>query len=231
MAILKVGDRGTEVRKLQMLLNAAFVPSPNLREDGDFGSKTRDAVLRFQKMKGLVQDGLVGAKTWAALGQKMATVPRPVIIPSAGAPWMAIAQTELGIHEDSLPGHHNQRILEYHKTTTLKATEDEVPWCSSFVNWVMTKAGYRGTNNALAKSWLDWGVSLTAPREGAITVIKRKAATSDAATGSATGFHVAFYVSSTDAHVRLLGGNQGDAVRYSNFSLNSYAVRGYRWPA
>ena len=94
----------------------------------------------------------------------------------------------------------------------------------------MTKAGYKDTNSALARSWLDCGVPLNPPREGAITVIKRKGATSDAATGSATGFHVAFYVSSTPTHVRLLGGNQGDQVRYSNFSLNSYEVRGYRWP-
>jgi len=39
---------------------------------------------------------------------------------------------------DEIPGSdHNQRILEYHATTTLPsgdAGRDETPWCSSFVN-------------------------------------------------------------------------------------------------
>jgi hypothetical protein len=44
-----------------------------------------------------------------------------------------IAKAELGTTE--VPGtQNNPRILEYHATTTLKATTDEVPWCSSFVN-------------------------------------------------------------------------------------------------
>lgn len=106
-----------------------------------------------------------------------------------------------------------------------------MPWCSSFVNWVIEQSGRRGTDNALAKSWLKWGTALTEPQEGAVTVIKRKNASSDAATGSSTGFHVAFYVSSTATHIRLLGGNQSDEVRYSNFALKSYEVKGYRWPS
>ena len=232
MAVLKMGNRGIDVRKLQILLNATLTPSPGLREDGDFGLKTHEAVLRFQKAKSLLQDGVVGQKTWMALGQKMSTVPKsPAVSTQVGAPWMQIAEAELGIHEDSLPGHNNQRILEYHKTTTLKATTDEVAWCSSFVNWVMTRAGYHGTNSALAKSWLDWGGTLRAPKVGAITVIRKKGATSDVATGSTTGFHVAFYVSSTPTHIRLLGGNQGDQVKYSSFPMSTYEVKGNRWPA
>ena len=238
MSILKIGDTGTESKKLQTLLNSMLIPCPRLREDGNFGQRTQEAVVSFQKMKGLKPDGIVGPNTWTALGQKAfvtppsatASAPTPASSAATTAPWMAVAEAELGIHEDSLPGQHNQRIIEYHKTTTLKATTDETPWCSAFVNWVMTKAGYRGTNSALARSWLDWGKALQTPQVGAITVIKRKGATSDSATGSATGFHVAFYVSSTPTHIRLLGGNQSDQVKYSNFSLQSYEVKGYRWP-
>jgi len=143
-----------------------------------------------------------------------------------------IAAAEVGVHEKSLPGQHNKRILEYHACTSLRATTDEVPWCSSFVNWVMKQAGHKGSNSALAASWLKWGNSLSHPRIGAIVVIKRKGKSSDAATGSGTGNHVAFYISSTPRHIRLLGGNQsgGLAVSYSNFSLAAYEIRGYRWP-
>jgi uncharacterized protein (TIGR02594 family) len=227
---LKIGDSGMGVKRIQLLLNSDLKPSPNLRPDGHFGARTHCAVVQFQKLKGLTADGIVGPKTLAALGQKSTPV-QQVAAPMGGPPWIEIAQAELGVHENSLPGQQNKRIIEYHSTTTLKATEDEVPWCSSFVNWVMKQAHYTGTGSAAAKSWLDWGASLQGtPRLGAITVIKRKGANQDAATGSSTGFHVAFYVSSTPTHIRLLGGNQSDSVKYSNFPLASYDVKTYRWP-
>ena len=58
-------------------------------------------------------------------------------------------------------------------------------------------------------------------------MIQQKKKGSDLATGSATGYHIAFYVSSTATHVRLLGGNQSDSVKYGNFSLSAYDVKGY----
>jgi uncharacterized protein (TIGR02594 family) len=230
MGVLKLGDRGIEVRTIQSLLNAKLAPSPRLRPDGHFGPRTAEAVRRFQKVRGLSEVGVVGLATWRALGLPAPIVP---VVADSRDPkaWMPIAAAELGISEVARPGEHTQRIIEYHKTTTLKATTDETPWCSSFVNWVMIQAGYRGTNSAAAKSWLNWGQPLATPREGAITVIRRKGATRDAATGSGTGYHVAFYVSSSATHVRLLGGNQRDRVRYSNYALSAYEVKGYRWPA
>ena len=60
----------------------------------------------------------------------------------ADAPWMMIAEAELGITE--FPGaKHNNRILEYHATTGLSADDDETPWCSSFVNWNFQQLGMR----------------------------------------------------------------------------------------
>lgn len=150
---------------------------------------------------------------------------------------MAIAKAELGVHENSRPGQHNDRILGYQEASknligTAAALADETPWCSSFVNWVMAQAGYRGSEHALAASWLNWswGVKLQSPRYGAIAVIRKKGATRDAATGSSTGNHVAFFVKATASYIRLLGGNQGDQVRYSSFNLGAYEIRGYLWP-
>jgi len=232
MALLKLGSRGQEVQQLQLILNSSLIPSPHLHADGDFGSKTNDALIRFQLLKGLPGDGVAGPLTMLALGQKTTPTPAPAPVPgpATGPKWMQIATAELGIHENAMPGMQNKRIIEYHSATTLKAQEDEVPWCSSFVNWAMKQAGFQGSGSALAKSWLTWGAAMTSPSLGAVTVIKRKGASSDQATGSSTGFHVAFYISSTASHIRLLGGNQGDSVKYSNFSLAAYDVKGYRWP-
>jgi uncharacterized protein (TIGR02594 family) len=165
------------------------------------------------------------------MGQKLSVAPKPAApAVQQGGDWMKVAEAEEGVVENSLPGKDNQRIIEYHSTTTLKASDDETPWCSSFVNWVMIQAGHRGTNSALAKSWLKWGSALNAPRVGAITVIKKKNATSDQSTGSSTGFHVGFLVEATATHIELLGGNQSNQVKYSTFSLSKWEVKGYLWP-
>lgn len=63
--VLRSGDRGEDVFRLQTALNAR---GAGLNADGDFGPRTEAAVRRFQDSKGLFVDGIVGARTWAALG-------------------------------------------------------------------------------------------------------------------------------------------------------------------
>jgi hypothetical protein len=58
--VLKRGDRGASVRKLQSALG--------ITPDGVFGPQTERAVKRFQKRKGLSVDGVVGPRTRDALG-------------------------------------------------------------------------------------------------------------------------------------------------------------------
>lgn len=62
---LKNGMTGGQVETLQTLLNGRNYNCGKV--DKIFGSKTENAVKNFQKAKGLAQDGVVGAKTWAAL--------------------------------------------------------------------------------------------------------------------------------------------------------------------
>lgn len=126
-------------------------------------------------------------------------------------PWFQIAKGELG--ESELRGlqNNNPRIIEYHSTCTLKATNDETPWCSSFVNFCMVSVGIKGTASAAARSWLDWsgGSKVKSPREGCVTVLRR---------GEPWQGHVGFFVSESDSHVELLGGNQGNQVSIANYS-------------
>ena len=56
---LRIGDSGQAVMDLQALLG--------IKADGDFGPKTKDTVIAYQKSKGLLADGIVGRGTWTAL--------------------------------------------------------------------------------------------------------------------------------------------------------------------
>ena len=234
--ILKEGDKGDSVKLLQLMLRSVLIPRRKIAVDGDFGKRTAAAVKAFQKQIGLSEDGEVGPVMWTSLGMFMTQtfvvdaveeLARKTAKPRS---WMDIAKAEFGVSENALPGKHSARIIEYQQTCTLKATTDETPWCSTFVNWVMQQAGYTGTNNALARSWATWGRAIETPEYGCITVIKKKNATSDAATGSSTGNHVGFFVRKGSTTIRLLGGNQGDKVKYSNFFLASYDIIAYRLP-
>lgn len=62
---LRKGDKGDAVRELQTILTAKGYDCGEI--DGIFGKKTLAAVRELQKDKGLVLDGVVGVKTWAAL--------------------------------------------------------------------------------------------------------------------------------------------------------------------
>lgn len=69
--VLKVGSSGSQVRTLQTKLNNWGYDAG--KADGIFGSATKAAVIRFQKKNGLVADGIVGAKTAAALGMTLSS--------------------------------------------------------------------------------------------------------------------------------------------------------------
>lgn len=65
LSILKKGSKGEQVKTLQRLLNAMI--GTNLLVDGDFQTKTDEAVRRYQKINGLYIDGIVAVKTWNSL--------------------------------------------------------------------------------------------------------------------------------------------------------------------
>lgn len=87
--VLKKGSTGETVKELQDLLlnygmyvyinnNGACDYPGEEAIDGVFGSKTEDAVKLFQGKMFLVQDGIVGNKTWLSL-YKGAPVDMPVL--------------------------------------------------------------------------------------------------------------------------------------------------------
>jgi len=121
-------------------------------------------------------------------------------------PWHLAAQNEIGVREIAGPV-DNPRIVEYHKATTLKASDDETPWCSSFVCWCLEVSGIKSTRSAAARSYLQFGkpVKLSEARVGDIVVFKRG--------NNGWSGHVCFFVKYENGYLHCLGGNQDNRVK------------------
>jgi uncharacterized protein (TIGR02594 family) len=78
-------------------------------------------------------------------------------------------------------------------------------WCADFMNFVLRRAGGKGTKSRAARSFLDYGKKLDGPRVGAIAILYRK--------GPNNG-HVGV-VRGTDGQGNpiLVSGNHGHTVR------------------
>lgn len=146
----------------------------------------------------------------------------PIPLPQGPVPGMdgsavsvpyAIALSEMSLDVSEVPGPgNNPRIVMYHNSTHGWAgTDDSVPWCSSFMNYCVEQAGQVGTKSQAALSWRDWGVdAMDNPREGDIAVFTRKRP-------GVNGGHVGFWRSEGADTVSVLGGNQSDRVKVTNY--------------
>lgn len=124
----------------------------------------------------------------------------------------AAAEGYLGLKE--WPGaKHNPEIVKlYADAGHGWVQDDETPWCAAFVAAVLAQLGLQGTGKLTARSYLQWGepVDLDDAEPGDIVVFWR---------GSPDGWqgHVAFFDSLAAGAVRVLGGNQGDAVSIASY--------------
>lgn len=129
---------------------------------------------------------------------------------------LKVAIEELGVKE--IQGEKsNKQVVKYHAyaredNDLNKGLADSVPWCSSFVCYVLENSGLGSTNSMSARSYLDWGKSsMGKALPGDIAVFWR---------GSRNGWqgHVGFYVDETESFVYVLGGNQNDSVNITRYS-------------
>ncbi|MCG6189941.1 C40 family peptidase [Maribellus maritimus] len=129
---------------------------------------------------------------------------------------LKIAFNELGT-EEIVGDQDNPEVLKYAKEVGIKGiTNDEIPWCSTFVNWVAWKAGLQYSGKANARSWLNIGEKVTAPEPGDIVVFWRESPQSWKG-------HVGIFlgISADKKRVYCLGGNQGNRVSVSAYRLNT----------
>lgn len=139
--------------------------------------------------------------------------------PAAEPPWLIVARGERGTEEISGP-EHNPKILEYHSTLKEPFTTDEISWCSSIMNWCFIQVGIKGTDSALARSWLRWGIPLDKPRPGAVMIYER---------GDEPWMgHVNLYTGEDSRYYFGIGGNQGNTVNITRYPKDK--LLGIRWP-
>ncbi len=161
-------------------------------------------------------DGAWGPQTAAAVRAAIGVKPPIAETTDQDPPWLAFARIQLGTRE--VPGSgNNPSVIDYYaEAAHPEIKQDSVAWCAAFVGAMLKRAGIKPSGSLMARSYLDWGVPLEKPRLGCIVVFKR---------GAPPSGHVAFYVG---GNVKVLGGNQGDAVTIATMRRDS--VLGFRWP-
>jgi uncharacterized protein (TIGR02594 family) len=94
-------------------------------------------------------------------------------------------------------------VREARKYMGTNPTARKKLWCATFMNFVLAKAGYAGTNSDAAKSFAYYGHRITSPQVGAIAVLSR----------GKTGGHVGV-VTGIDANGNpiIISGNHGHRV-------------------
>lgn len=138
----------------------------------------------------------------------------------------------------------NPLILAFFSRTDTKPAGDTTAWCAAFVNWCLIEAAVGApiaqasppTKSASSGSFRNWGktyanydaisnklIGSLIPRPGDIAVFQ------DMNNGEPDPHHghVAFFVSMTDSHVTVLGGNQfeGDPIVHA-INVKSLPKRG-----
>jgi peptidoglycan hydrolase-like protein with peptidoglycan-binding domain len=170
---LILGSRGSAVSQLQQDLTKLGFYSYSI--DGWFGSKTRDAVVSFQKSRGLKTDGAVGLKTKAALNDALTgKAPSPPVSASAKLP-TAASISHYNSHEkpivDSFRANFDGSLAQtlvgraiwymeygYMKYGHTKYATTGYIDCSNFVSLVYKDFGYSITS--AAKNYGSVGVKV-----------------------------------------------------------------------
>ncbi len=135
--------------------------------------------------------------------------------------WMQFAIGELGVQE--VPGSvDNIRILEYFSFIGHGwIKDDETPWQSAFVGWVLGSSGLEHTGKLNARSWLNWGKETTEPSFGAVAILWRQSR--NAAYGE-----VGFVVGVETDHIKILAADIDGQVTVARKPKNM--VLGFRMP-
>jgi len=100
---------------------------------------------------------------------------------------------------------------------------DETPWCSAFVNYICWLLYLPRTSSLMARSWLELPTEVAlADAESGWDVVILKRGTGDQPGPEVTRApgHVGFYGGLEGDKIKVLGGNQGNAVSVSEYPVS-----------
>lgn len=164
-------------------------------------------------------------------------VPELLPITTGDAPWLKFALIEQetpwkdgAVKESSAEG--TKRALDYFKATNLSTTK-VLAWCGAFAAFCMKEVGGKVAESivkdpAWAANWKKWG-NLALPLGSASIPVGAVVVMAPPPDGSRSG-HVGFYSpkqSGAAGKITLLGGNQGNSVKNSDFARSEVAA--IRW--
>jgi len=125
---------------------------------------------------------------------------------------LKIAFSQIGVKEISGNEDHPQIVKYATETNITGINNDEIPWCSTFINWCAKEANLPMSGKANARSWINVGKKTLSPEPGDIIVFWRESIHSwKGHVGIFLGFN------KDASRVYCLGGNQGDAVSISDY--------------
>ena len=230
--LVRSGSKGSNVTRVQRELRAAGINTGPI--DGDFGAKTRAAVVAYQRKHRLAVDGVVGAQTWSRLthdgfkpGGKKPEPARPnaPVSPSPGRPstkvqkLLAEARKHIGFHEGT--GNRNPFSKALGRPPEA--------WCADFVSYAAKKAGLK-MNTASAQQVANiikdqggWKGKHN-PKPGDAVTFRW-----DGSGGWAdhVGLVEKVFKRGGKTYVQTIEGNSGDRVRRKTYLANSSVINGY----
>lgn len=116
----------------------------------------------------------------------------------------------------------NPMILAMLKLDNGWPENDEVPWCSAFVNYICWLLRLPRSKNLRARSWLTvgQGIHLDDAQPGDIVILKRGSGDQPGPEVLEAPGHVGFYAGRSGSLIEVLGGNQSDTVKVSRYPKN-----------
>lgn len=227
------GDKDSNVRALQAaLVRAGF----ELKIDEDFGPKTQDAVIAFQKSKGSRGSGVVGPKTLEWLSLKLKEAPKSESISTSSTPWMDEAEKHMGKHETDKS--FAAKLIPFWSKTGLNYKSivgSKYAWCGLFVAAMLLQSGvdidvrglYRARNSdnlgveiPYKKIGIPFGAVVTLNNKGNCSLSKSNHVTFSASECTAE------MVRTSGAFFIGKGGNQGNRAKNSGYAISKIcAVR------
>lgn len=144
----------------------------------------------------------------------------------------SIASKFIGLREKSgMAANSAQIVAMLQLDGGASLTNDEIPWCSAFVNYVAWLAGCERSKSLAARSWLRVGLgeeipfgatlSMNAAKVGNdIIILQRGAGKQPGPTVLNAQGHVGFYHGHNNTEVYILGGNQSDSVSIARYPIS-----------